>query len=254
MESIIHCAKQAALNAALLLDERSIGDIRVKSDRSLVTDIDAAVEESIVNTIKTRYPTHGILGEEGTSIQGSSEYLWIIDPIDGTHNYIRQIPLYGIAIGIAFKDEFIGGVFYLPAEKILYYAEKGSGAFRNDTPMHVSVKTQLAESTLSFDSCIREDTKLKSEAFAAVGCKAFNVRMFGSSSVALSYLSEGRIDASIEFDDKLWDFAAGVTLIQEAGGMVTDFKAKPVTTKTVGYAASNGRIHKELIEEMRRFT
>ncbi len=246
LETGIKAAKEAG---AFLFDNRdSISTVTLKKDNSFVTDIDARAEKIIVEIIKAEHPLHGIIGEEGENQSSTDEYTWIIDPIDGTHNYIRGIPLYGVSIGIIRKEKFYAGIIYMPEFSDLYTAELGQGAFKNGTQIFVSDRAEISLCTLSFDSSIRYNPILKPKVLEALGKKVFNVRMFGASTALLTLLAEGKIDISVEFDDKPWDFAAGASLLLEAGGEITDFAGNPATYKTKGYVASNGLVHEEVCE------
>ncbi len=253
MKDIIKTGVKAAQEAGnFLLENRDkINTISMKRDNSLVTDIDARAEEIIVGIIKSDFPTHGIIGEEGEKCNVTNEYVWIIDPIDGTHNFIRGIPLYGVSIGVICKGRFVTGVIYMPESDHMYVSEEGSGAFKNDKPISVSDRSDISTCTMSFDSSIRYDPVLKPKVLTALGKKVFNVRMFGASTALLTILAEGKIDLSIEFDDKPWDFAAGASLITEAGGKITDFNGVPATYETKGYIASNGLVHDEVCDIVR---
>lgn len=255
MKSIIDVGIHAAKEAGMLLQNKagSIKNVSIKEDRSLVTDIDKKSEKIIVDIIHDAFPSHGILAEESGNDNSTGEYLWIIDPIDGTHNYIREIPLYGVSIGVVHKEHIIAGVIYLPAFDALYVAEKGSGAFKNNRPIRVSGKADLHECTLCYDSSFRNNGQYMTDVLAVIGKEVFNLRMFGTSAVMLAYLAEGRVDCIIEFDDKPWDFTAGICLITEAGGRVSRFNGKPVTYTTQGYCATNGLVHDSLIKYVAPF-
>ncbi len=248
MKDLIQTGIKAAREAGHLLLENTgnIKKITKKEDRSLVTDLDARAEKIIVEIIQSRFPGHGILCEEGSASVSEGEYLWIIDPLDGTHNYIRGIPLWGVSIGLVRKEEFVGGIIYMPIENALYVSEKGSGAFKNGKRIHVSDRDAIKECTLSYDSFIRGDPVLKPTVLGELGKKVFNVRMFGASTTLLTFLAEGRVDIAVEFDDKPWDLAAGASLIIEAGGAFTDFDGSPTTYRNERYIASNGLVHDEV--------
>jgi myo-inositol-1(or 4)-monophosphatase len=255
MKDLLKIGIEAAKEAGNLLfeNEGKARQITIKRDSSLVTDLDKRAEKIISDTIKSHFPTHGIIGEEGSAMPAAGDYRWIIDPLDGTHNYIRGIPLYGVAIGVVNKEEFVAGIIYLPHENSLYAAEKGSGTFKNSRRVVVSPKADLAHCTLSYDSCFRDDPgSVKVKGLSYFAHKVFNLRMLGSSAVILSFLAEGKIDCAIEFDDKLWDFAAGVSLITEAGGRFTDFNGTAATDSTNQYVASNGIIHDAALSELRK--
>ena len=253
MKDIIEVGIKAAREAGEFLLENADKqkEIIEKDDWTFVTDIDPQAEKIVVDIIQSAFPGHGILCEEESVTKSSGEYLWIIDPLDGTHNYIRGIPLYGVSIGIVYREDIVAGIIYLPVENALYVSEKGNGAFKNEKRIHVSDRKEISLCTLSYDSSIRYDPVLKPKVLAALGKRVFNVRMFGASTTLLTLLAEGKLDISVEFDDKSWDFAAGLSLVKEAGGKFTDFHGTPATYKTKRYIASNGLVHDEVCEVIR---
>ncbi len=248
MKDLITIAVKAAREAGGMLLENAdtVKDVTVKSDRSLVTDFDTRAEKIVVDIIKSTFPGHGIICEEGSTDASDGEYLWIIDPLDGTHNYIRGIPHWGVSIGIVHKEEFAAGIVFMPPDDALYVSEKGSGAFKNDQPIHVSRRSEMSTCTLSYDSCIREDPVLKPKILAELGQRVFNIRMFGASTSLLTLVAEGKMDIAVEFDDKSWDFSAGASLVLEAGGAFTDFHGNPASYRHEKYIASNGLVHDEV--------
>jgi len=242
-------AVEAAKEAGRILIDNFKKPIKIKSkkDRSLVTNIDLAAEGKIVKLIKGSYPKDNILSEESRYQTSDSEFKWIIDPLDGTHNYIHRIEIFGTSIALEFKNEVILGVIYLPVTKKLYIAQKNKGAYLNDRRINVSER-RLKEATMVYDSSIRYNKEIMLASLKRIADKVFNVRMFGSSVHHLSYLAEGKIDLDIEFNDKIWDFAAGLLLIEEAGGKATDFQGKKWNANTKGYIASNGIIHQDILK------
>ncbi len=241
----VEAAKEAG---RILIDNfRKPIKIKFKKDKSLVTNIDLAAERKIVKLIKDNYPKDNILAEESKYQTSNSEFKWIIDPLDGTHNYIHQIEVFGTSIALEFKNEVILGVIYLPVTKKFYIAQKNKGAYLNGRRINVS-KRSLEEATMVYDSSIRYNKELMLGSLEKIVDKVFNIRMFGSSVHHLSYLAEGKIDLDIEYNDKLWDFATGLLLVEEAGGKATDFQGKKWSSKTKGYIASNGIIHKDILK------
>ncbi|MBD3316891.1 MAG: inositol monophosphatase [Chitinivibrionales bacterium] len=196
--------------------------------------------------IEVHFPHHGIVGEEGGRQANDAEYVWVVDPLDGTHNYIRGIPLYGVSIGVMRKGCHVVGVVYMPETDCMYAAERGAGAFRNGRRIHVSSTKELARCSMSFDSGIRRAPRRTLDALARLAPRVFNIRMFGASTVLLTYLAEGRIDFAVEFDDQPWDFAAGVCMIREAGGVVTTPTGETPAMDSCGYIASNGHVHDQI--------
>lgn len=248
MKDIINVGIEAAKEAGsfLLNNFGKIDYIESKGDRNLTTNLDREAEKIIVDKIKTNFPNHGIIAEEGGGKEVKEEYLWIIDPLDGTHNYIRNINIFGTSIGIVHRGEFVGGIIYMPVEDELYVGEKGNGSYKNKTKLSVSAKGNLKDSSLSFDSSIRYSLDIMLDILRDLSVEVFNIRMFGSSARVLSYIAEGKLDGAVEFHDWPWDFAGGVCIIEEAGGKLSSLKGEPVSYNTVGYIASNGIIHGKL--------
>jgi len=240
----------AAKTAGEMLKEHfgKITTIERKADHSLVTDLDKRSDKMIVETIRASFPNDKIISEESGNFSGSDDYKWVIDPIDGTHNFIRGISLFGVSIGLIYKNQFTAGVIYLPCSDELYTAELGSGAFKNGNKISVSDCSSIDDCTLVFDSGMRRGAQEKLKVFSKIAPKVFNVRMFGVSVRNLTYLAEGKVDLLMEFDDHLWDYAAGVLLVMEAGGVVTDFCGKELTPECRSYMASNRIIHNKLFE------
>jgi len=248
MTDIMRVAVSAAREAGGVLLEGygAAKGVRVKPDGSLVTLWDKRVERLVVRRIRGAFPSHGILAEEGSTGGRGSEYCWVIDPLDGTHNFIRGAGHFGVSIGVTRAGEFVAGVVNLPREKELYVAELGSGAWRNGKRIHVSRFRRLDQCSLCFDSSMRYAPDLMSAVMRDLGCRVFNLRMFGSSVRTLTSLAEGAVDAAVEFDDRPWDFAAGVVLIREAGGAVWALDGGRLTTSHRGYVATNGHVQKAL--------
>ena len=234
----------------LMANFGKVVNIKSKGDRDLVTDIDKKAEKAIIKLIKKDFPEDDILAEESHYLSKGAAYKWIIDPIDGTHNFIHNIGIFGTSIALEFKDTVVMGVIYMPCTDELYIAQKGKGAYCNGRKINVS-KRILKDATMVYDSGIRRNKKQMLHGLNRLVDKVFNVRMFGSTVRSLTYLSEGKVDVEIEFNDKVWDFAAGLLLVQEAGGEATDFKGRPWNTKTKGYIASNGIIHKSILKIMK---
>ena len=241
-------AVKAALEAGKMLKENfgRISGIKTKSDRNLVTDLDLKADEIITNIIKKAFKDDNILSEERDIPELTAEYTWIIDPIDGTHNFIRSIDIFGVSVGIAQGDKVIAGVIYMPISGELYSAVKGKSAYCNGNEINVSNK-DLSSSTLIFDSTIHYNRDAMLTSLGSLADKVFNVRMLGSTVRGLGYVADGKADLEVEYNDKVWDFAAGLLIIEEAGGKVTDLEGKEWNIKTQGYVASNGVMHDEVI-------
>ena len=238
-------ATEAAREAGAMLKKKFglAATIERKPDRSLVSNLDREAERIIIDCLHAALPDYAIIGEESGGDPGSASYTWVIDPLDGTHNYLRNIPVYGVSIGLMRGSEFIAGVIYMPAEGDLYAAEQGGGAWKNGKRIRVSDLSSLEESSLAYDSGFRSGSREKILLMEKFASRVFNIRMSGSSARNLTFLAEGTIDMVIEFDDRLWDFAAAITLIREAGGLITDHAGGPVCGDRSCYCASNSLLH-----------
>jgi len=251
MSDIITVAAEAARRAGeFLLDNfGKIGVIETKGDRNLATNLDREAEAMIIEAVKEHFPSHGIIAEETGSEGLTQEYLWIIDPLDGTHNYIRDINVYGVSIGIVHKQtDFVAGVIYMPQDRELYVGEKGNGAYKNGRRIMASSTNSLKDCSISFDSSIRYDPKNMLKVLDELAQQVFNIRMFGSSVRILSYVAEGKLDAAVEFHDRPWDFAGGVAIIEEAGGKLISLRGGALTYQTIGYIASNAPVFDRIKE------
>jgi len=222
-------------------------NIEGKGDRTLVTNIDLEAEKIIVQRIRKTYPQDDILSEENIYHIPNSDYKWIIDPLDGTHNYIHQIEIFGVSVALAFRGEVVLGIIYIPLSEELYIAQRGKGAYLNGKRIRVSQR-KVKEATLIFDSSIRQQKEPMLNCLKEVADNVFNIRMFGSTARSLSYIAEGKADLEIEYNDKVWDFAAGLLLVEEAGGKATTLGGGRWSLNTEGYIASNGLIHNSVLK------
>lgn len=248
-------AIEAAKKAGIVLSNNFKKSIKTKSkgNRQLVTEADLKAEGTIVELIKAKFPDDNILSEETKYPILNTPFRWIIDPMDGTHNYIHGIDIFGTSIALEYNKKVVLGVIYMPLSDELYVAVKTKGTYRNGKKINVS-KRSLCDATVIYDSSIRYDKKATLWGLEKLSDEIFNIRMFGSTVRGLTYIAEGKIDVEIEFSDKLWDFAAGLLLVEEAGGKATDFKGGPWSTDTKHYIASNGVVHKDILKLMTNFS
>jgi myo-inositol-1(or 4)-monophosphatase len=230
--------------------ERKIGQ-----ETNLVTEIDKQSEALIIKTIRAHFPDHAILGEEGGASAGSSEYKWIIDPLDGTTNFTHGLPLFCVTIGIEYRGEIIAGAIYDPNADELFTAEKGKGAFLNGTKISVSKNETLINSLLvtGFPYTIKDNPGNVIQHFTAFLPAAQGVRRLGSAALDLAYVACGRFDGYWEVFLHPWDKAAGILLVKEAGGTVTNFTNDP---NDIIYQpntlASNGIIHQQMLDVLQK--
>ncbi len=228
--------------------------VEFKSDvKNLVTQADKESEKAIIEFIKKKYPLHGILAEESGSQSKESDYLWVIDPLDGTSNFAHGLPIFSVSIGLQFKREIVAGVVYDIMRDKLYSAEKGSGAFRDNVRISVSKNSIIEKSFLvtGFPYNINENPENAFEKFIAMTKSARAVRRLGSAAIDFCYVAEGVFDGFWEVHLNPWDICAGKLLVEEAGGMVTDFIGQPIDIFNKTILASNGIIHKKMISILR---
>ncbi len=228
--------------------------VEFKSDvKNLVTQADKESEKAIIEFIKKKYPLHGILAEESGSQSKESDYLWVIDPLDGTSNFAHGLPIFSVSIGLQFKREIVAGVVYDIMRDKLYSAEKGSGAFRDNVRISVSKNSIIEKSFLvtGFPYNINENPENAFEKFIAMTKSARAVRRLGSAAIDFCYVAEGVFDGFWEVHLNPWDICAGKLLVEEAGGMVTDFIGQPIDIFDKTILASNGIIHKKMISILR---
>jgi len=248
-------AIQAVKEAGNVIMAHFPGEKRIsyKEGRSnIVTDVDILSEEKITTLLQYEYPDFSIMTEESADIAGDSPYTWIIDPIDGTRNYAYGIPHFCVALALARDDELILGIVYDPVRGELFRAEKGNGAFLNDSPISVSTKTSLKESLIGFD--LGYDADIGQEILgmaSALWPEVVSVRVMGSAALALAYTACSRLDLYIHLYLYPWDLASGMLLIEEAGGMVTGLDGQRADIHSSTVIATNREIHQDFMKRIR---
>ncbi len=255
---ILETAIQAAREAGEILRQYSSRGFEIsnKGRIDLVTEADLASEHHIKELISSRYPSHGILAEEsGISPHHdeTAEYLWIIDPLDGTTNYSHGFPCYAVSIGIERKGESVIGVIYDPSRDELFASERGSGATVNGAPIRVSEIDHLERALLvsGFPYDVRENMDSYLPAWRRFLERAQGVRRFGAAAIDMAYVAMGRLDGFWEKGLSPWDTAAGWIIIEEAGGRVTKLDGSGYDNFSASLLCTNGRIHDEMLEVMR---
>ena len=220
---------------------------------NLVTEIDTASEKLITDFIKKKFPSHNILAEESGETNNSSEYLWVIDPLDGTTNFAHGLPIFAVSIGLQKNGETIAGVVYDVMQDIIYSAEKGSGATANSVKRKVSENNNLQHSLLvtGFPYNIKENPDKALERFTTLSKKSRGIRRLGSAAIDFCYVATGVFDGFWEVHLNPWDICAGNLIVEEAGGIVTDFDGKPIDIFTKRILCTNRKIHQKMIEVMK---
>ena len=214
----------------------------LKADGTPVTIADTTAEKVIIETIQRRFPDHGFLGEESGTVHSQSGYQWIIDPIDGTKNYIRNIPLFATQIALMKNDELILGISNSPVLKEVLYAERGEGAFLNDQQIHVSSVSEISEAMVCHGGLRWFSEKGILSNLCDLIDHSYRSRGFGDFYM-YHLLASGRADIVIESDIKIWDIAALTVILEEAGGRATDLQGKPVGKDTISMVATNNVLH-----------
>jgi myo-inositol-1(or 4)-monophosphatase len=220
----------------------------LKGDFDLVTEADRASERLVVERLVAHYPDHSIVAEEGGGRDGSSEYRWFVDPLDGTTNFAHGYPAFNVTLALSRGDEMIAGVVYDPLRDEMFAAEKGSGAWLNDQKIHVSKAKRLADSLVStgFPSKKRSQN-VNIHFYHQLAMSTHGVRRGGSAALDLSYVACGRLDAFWEFGLNPWDLAAGTLLVAEAGGTCSDMRGAPHNVRSPHLLVDNGLIHEEIV-------
>jgi myo-inositol-1(or 4)-monophosphatase len=221
----------------------------VKGEFDLVTEADRASEKLIVERLRSHFPTHAIVAEEGGGHESASEYCWFIDPLDGTTNFAHGFPMFCVSMGLQRAGEPIVGVVYDPIRGELFTAERGAGAFLNQHRIHVSPVQTVSDSLAStgFPSRKRHHN-INIHFYYQLAMASHGVRRTGSAALDLAFVSCGRLDFFWEFGLKPWDMAAGALLVQEAGGRVGDMRGGPLSiTESDHILADNGALHEEVL-------
>jgi myo-inositol-1(or 4)-monophosphatase len=220
----------------------------LKGDFDLVTEADRASEKLIVERLKASFPGHGIMAEEGSGHESSSEYRWYVDPLDGTTNFAHGYPIYNVTLALEKAGELIAGVIFDPNRGELFACEKGGGAFLNGAPIHVSHAPRLDECLFStgFPSR-RRHLDVNIHFYYQLAMASHGVRRGGAAAIDLAWVACGRLDGYWEFGLSPWDMAAGKLLVEEAGGICRDMHGHPHCLTSPHILVNNGLIHDEVV-------
>jgi myo-inositol-1(or 4)-monophosphatase len=246
-------AVKAARQAGDIINfaSRDLGQLKIqtKSFNDFVSEVDQTAEKAIIDTLKSAYPDHGFLGEEGGDINEGAENIWIIDPLDGTTNFLHSYPQYCVSIALQQKGVLTQAVIYDPVHNDLFTATKGRGAFLNDKRIRVGSRIKLQEALIATGFPFREfsylDTymaMLKDMIKSTTG-----IRRPGSAALDLAYVAAGFSDGFFELNLSAWDIAAGALLVQEAGGIVGDFEGNESWLKTGNIVAANPKVFAQML-------
>ena len=264
MHPMLNIAVKAARRAGSIINRASLdrGSLQVtaKNKNDFVTQVDKAAESAVIDIIRQAYPDHDVLGEESGAVEGksavsgkASEYRWIIDPLDGTTNFIHGFPQYCVSIALQHRGATVHGVIFDPSKNELFTASKGSGAFLDDRRIRVSKCTQLKDALVGTGFPFKELSRLDAymRQLRTMMTSSAGVRRAGSAALDLAYVACGRMDAFWEMGLSSWDMAAGALMIQEAGGLVGDLRGETGYLESGEIACATPKVYPSLLETLR---
>ena len=259
---MLNVAIKAARAAGAIINRAALDveavRISQKEVNDFVTEIDQASEQAIIETLLTAYPGHGILAEESGSEHGAkdSEYVWIIDPLDGTTNFIHGFPVYCVSIALAVRGKIEQAVIYDPTRNDLFSATKGRGAYMNDRRLRVSKRIRLADCLLSTGFPFRKGDNFKNylAIMADVMPRTAGLRRPGAAALDLAYVAAGFTDGFFETGLAPWDMAAGSLMVQEAGGLVGNFTGEADFLDHKECLAANPRVYAQLVPLLAKYS
>ncbi|MBE7446279.1 MAG: inositol monophosphatase [Planctomycetia bacterium] len=253
LQKYLDVAREAALQSGVVLKEYfrklcpSMIDEKAKND--YVTDVDKKSEELIKGHIKSHFNNHDIMAEESPAERNSSQFLWIVDPLDGTLNYIHGLPSFAVSIALEIEGNLAVGLIYEPLRENIYSSIKGHGSFKNGNRIHVSHSEALSTSLIAtgFPFRIKDVIDSYLRVFKNFFMQSTGIRRGGSACLDLAYTAEGIFGGFFECALSPWDMAAGALLVEEAGGIVTDFKGENNYLKTGNIIAGTKGVHQEML-------
>ena len=217
-----------------------------KSTKDFVSNVDLECQNLSYELLRKDFQYEILSEERKTQDEIGTKLFWIIDPVDGTHNYISGLPNFGVSIALATKKEFLLGVIYLPYFDEMYYAVKNQGAFMNGEKIQVSKNNDLEKSMITFDNQFYLNKK-SFDVYKKIVDSCFTTRILGSAVYDFCLIASGKVDARVWNNTKVFDFAAGLTIVNEAGGKLTDFNGNEITLNSHDILASNSFVHQELL-------
>ncbi|MSQ52373.1 MAG: inositol monophosphatase [Betaproteobacteria bacterium] len=257
MHPMLTIAVKAARRAGTIINRaaRDVDQVTVtrKRHNDFVTEVDRGAETAIIDVIRASYPDHAILAEESgksAGVRGGAEYTWIIDPLDGTTNFIHGFPQYAVSIGVMYRQTLTHGVIYDSFKNELFHASRGGGAYLNDKRIRVSKRTRLADGLIGtgFPYSNMDSLDHYLAMFRAVVSQVAGVRRAGAAALDLAYVAAGRLDGFWELGLSPWDIAAGIIIIQEAGGLVSDLHGESDYLNTGRIVGGNPKIFHQLLQ------
>jgi myo-inositol-1(or 4)-monophosphatase len=256
MHPILNIAVRAARRAGAVINRAALdGTVQVRSKRAkdYATQVDDAAEQAVIEVVRKAYPGHGILAEESGASGADAEHVWIIDPIDGTTNFIHGFPQYCVSIGVRARGTMAHAVVYDPTRNELFTASRGVGAYLNDRRVRVSKTLKLGEALVGTGVPFKELGRLDlySRQLRTMMETCSGVRRAGAAALDLAYVACGRLDAFWELGLSPWDMAAGSLLVQEAGGLVGDLKGEQTYMESGDICCATPKLFPQLLEALR---
>lgn len=256
MHPMLNIAVKAARQAGDIINfaSRDLGQLKIqtKTFNDFVSEVDQAAEKAIINTLKEAYPDHGFLGEESGDTNKSAKSIWIIDPLDGTTNFLHSFPQYCISIALQENGVLTQAVIYDPVRNDLFTATKGRGAFLNDKRIRVGSRIKLQESLIATGFPFRDFSYLDAymDMLKDMIKNTVGIRRPGSAALDLAYVAAGWTDGFFELNLSPWDIAAGGLLVQEAGGIVGDFQGNESWLTTGNVVAANPKVFAQMLQTL----
>jgi myo-inositol-1(or 4)-monophosphatase len=254
MHPILNVATKAAREAGKIINRASqdVGSLKIqtKDYNDFVSEVDRAAEDAIISILKEAYPTHGFYGEETGKTNLEAESIWIIDPLDGTTNFLHNFPCYCVSIALQEKGVLTQAVIYDPVHNDLFTATRGRGAFLNDKRIRVTNRSKLQDGLISTGFPFKDFSYLDTylEIFKDMAKKTSGLRRPGSAALDLAYVAAGYTDGFFEINLSPWDIAAGALLVQEAGGIVGDFEGNESWLRTGNIVAANPKVFGQMLQ------
>ena len=249
-ESAAAIARAAALRAGEMLMERfsEVKTVSYKGRGNIVTDVDMAVEKEVLSLLRREYPDFNALGEESAGVPADAGYVWIVDPLDGTRNYASGIPFFSTVVGLARDGEVLVGVNYDPVRDEMFEAQRGRGAFLNGQRMAVSDKSAISDCIIGMDLSYNNEGAVNGlDVIRSIWPGMQTSRIMGSAALGISYAAAGRTDLYFHHQLEPWDQVAGILLVEEAGGIITDRAGKRAGLYSDGLIATNATLHAEFM-------
>ena len=246
LETAVEIAREAGALLAMYFERRV--PYELKGENDLVTEADRASERLIVERLRTHFPSHAIVAEEGGGHESASSYRWYVDPLDGTTNFAHGFPMFNVTMALEAEGELTAGVIFDPIKDELFTAERGGGSYLNNRRIRVSETRKLSDALVAtgFPSRKRH-LNVNIHFYHQLGMQTHGVRRCGSAAIDLAYVACGRLDAFWEFGLNPWDMAAGVLLIEEAGGRYSGMHGEAHRLRGPDVVGDNGLIHEEIV-------